>query len=221
MKLLLAEDNTALGEGMQTALEREHYVVDWLQDGERALSAALHQPYDLIVLDIGLPGRSGLEILRQLRARKIDTPTLILTARDTVEDKVQGLDAGADDFLTKPFELAELLARLRALQRRALHQQSHCIEHGEVVLDTREHRASYRGQEVSLSRREYTLLRTFLEKPGKVYGREQLESLTYSRDEDISSNAIEVHIHNLRKKFYPELIRTVRGAGYTGEKRPA
>ncbi len=221
MKLLLAEDNSALGEAIQTALEREHYVVDWLQDGESALNAALHHPYELIVLDLGLPKKNGLEVLRTLRARKISTPTLILTARDTLDDKVQGLDAGADDFLTKPFELPELLARLRALQRRAHQQQTNLLVHGEIQLDTADHRVTYQGREIHLSRREYTLLRHFLERPGKIYARDQLESLTYGWGDDVSSNAIEVHIHNLRKKFYPDLIRTVRGVGYMGEKNSA
>lgn len=218
MKLLLAEDNLALGEAIQIALQREHYVVDWTQDGDAALKAALHNAYELIVLDLGLPKKTGLEVLRTLRAKKISTPTLVLTARDTVEDKVQGLDAGADDFLTKPFELPELLARLRALQRRAHQQQSNEIVHGDIRLDASEHRVDIKGREIHLSRREYALLRHFLQHPGKIYTREQLEALTYGWSDDVSSNAIEVHIHNLRKKFYPELIRTVRGVGYMGEK---
>lgn len=214
MRLLVAEDNAMLGEGLVTALTREGYTVDWVQNGPEALHAARHTDYALIILDLGLPGQDGMSILRTLRQQKRRMPILILTARDTLDDKIQGLDTGADDFLTKPFELNELLARLRALQRRASQLDSAQIIHGELALDTRDHSVTWRGESVPLSRREYAILYALLEKPGKILSREKLEESLYGWHDDVSSNTIEVHIHNLRKKLHPELIRTIRGVGY-------
>lgn len=216
MRVLLVEDNELLGDGLLTALRQENYAVDWLRNGNDALHAPFAEHFDVVILDLGLPGIDGLALLREWRKKRLTVPVLILTARDAIESRVEGLDSGADDYLTKPFERAELMARLRSLLRRSHQgeQQGSTIIFGNIRLDTANHTATYHDAPVNLSRRELALLRVLLEKPGRVLTREQLQQALYSWDDDISSNTLEVYIHNLRKKFYPELIKTLRGIGY-------
>ena len=218
MRILLVEDDVMLGETLQNALQLQHYTVDWLRDGVMALHAISDQHFDLIILDLGLPKMDGMSVLTAVRRKGISTPILILTARDTVNDKVNGLDAGADDYLLKPFDLAELNSRLRALIRRSSGRASSEICYGELSLDPQSQSVSYQGKQIILHRREFTLLHELLENTGKVLSRQQLEQGLYGWEEDIESNALEVHIHHLRKKFYPELIKTIRGVGYIIEK---
>ena len=218
MRILLVEDDLMLGETLKSALEPQGYTVDWLRDGVQALHAIADQHIDLVILDLGLPKLDGMSVLTTVRRKGITTPILILTARDTIGDKVNGLDAGADDYLLKPFDLAELNARLRALTRRASGRASSRICYGEVTLEPESQSVSYQGQAVHLHRREFMLLHELLENTGKVLTRQQLEQSLYGWGEDIDSNALEVHIHHLRKKLYPELIKTIRGVGYMIEK---
>jgi two-component system response regulator QseB len=222
MRILVAEDNELLGEALVTALKQENYAVDWVRTGPHALSAPQVEHFDAIILDLGLPGQDGLSVLKDLRAKKILTPVLILTARDSLDTKVEGLDSGADDFLTKPFERAELMARLRSLLRRQRlgdHADSQIV-YGDILIDTANLLVFYHNNTVMLSRKEFALLSLLLERPGKVFTREELQQSLYSWDDDVSSNTLEVHVHNLRKKFYPELIRTLRGIGYRAEQHP-
>lgn len=212
MDLLLVEDDNLIGSGLVRALEREGHAVTWLRDGGRARAIVAERSFDLIVLDLGLPLVDGIELLNQWRRRGVATPVLVLTARDTTEDKIRGLDEGADDFLTKPFDLGELLARLRALVRR--HAEEPVIRHGELHLDSERMTAHRGGEALDLSRREFILLRTLLSRPGRVYSRAQLEAALYDDGREVSSNAVEVHVHNLRRKLEPGLIKTVRGVGY-------
>lgn len=214
MRILLVEDDQMLGETLQSALEPQGYTVDWLRDGVQALHALTSQHIDLVILDLGLPRLDGMNVLTTARHKGITTPVLILTARDTITDKVKGLDAGADDYLLKPFDLAELNARLRALTRRANGRASSRITYGELILEPESQAVCYQGQALHLHRREFMLLHELLENTGKVLTRQQLEQSLYGWGEDIDSNALEVHIHHLRKKIYPELIKTVRGVGY-------
>lgn len=216
MRVLLVEDNELLGDGLVTALKQENYAVDWIRSGTQAKHAPLTEHFDIVILDLGLPGMDGISLLKEWRSKKLNIPILVLTARDATESRVEGLDSGADDYLTKPFERAELMARLRSLLRRS-HQaerQESTITFGDIVLDTASHAVTYKGVPANLSRREMTLLHTLIEKPGKVFTKEQLQQTLYSWEDDVSSNTLEVYIHNLRKKFYPELIRTLRGIGY-------
>lgn len=219
MRLLLIEDDVALGEGIHQALVREGYTVDWLQDGSSALHALLSETFDVVVLDLGLPRMDGLEVLRRLRDSGSNLPVLILTARDATEDRIAGLDAGADDYLVKPFDLAELKARLRALLRRSAGRARVMIEHAGICLDPSTQQVSYHGEPVLLTPKEYQLLHELLSPPGRVMTRDQLMQLLYGWNEEAESNTLEVHIHHLRKKFSSELIRTVRGVGYLVEER--
>ena len=219
MRLLLIEDDEALGEGIHQALAREGYTVDWLKDGSSALHALLSETFDVVVLDLGLPRMGGLEVLRRLRDSGATVPVLILTARDATEDRIAGLDAGADDYLIKPFDLAELKARLRALLRRSAGRARVLIEHAGICLDPSTQQVSYHPQPVSLTPKEYQLLHELLSPPGRVMTRDQLIQLLYGWNEEAESNTLEVHIHHLRKKFSSELIRTVRGVGYLVEDR--
>ena len=214
MRILLVEDDELLGGGICKALQREAYTVEWLTDGKQALSAALNEEFDLVILDLGLPSMDGIEVLTALRREKCAVPTLVLTARDTLQDKVAGLDAGADDYLVKPFELMELKARIRALSRRSLGQNTSLIEQGRIKLNTSSMEVWLDGVIVELSRREYALILEFVNHPGRILTRQHLEDIIYGWEGDISSNAIEVHIHNLRKKLDSRLIATVRGIGY-------
>ena len=217
MRLLLIEDDVALGEGIHQALTREGYTVDWLQDGSSALHALLSETFDVVVLDLGLPRMDGLEVLRRMRDSGGCVPVLILTARDATEDRIAGLDAGADDYLIKPFDLAELKARLRALLRRSAGRARVLIEHAGVCLDPSTQQVSYHGEPVLLTPKEYQLLHELLSPPGRVMTRDQLMQLLYGWNEEAESNTLEVHIHHLRKKFSSDLIRTVRGVGYLVE----
>lgn len=217
MRLLLIEDDVALGEGIHQALGREGYTVDWLQDGSSALHSLLSETFDLAVLDLGLPRLDGLEVLRRLRQSGSALPVLILTARDATEDRIAGLDAGADDYLVKPFDLNELKARLRALLRRCAGRASALIQHAGITLDPGNHQVTYNGRPVSLTPKEYQLLHELLSPPGRVMTRERLTQLLYGWNEEAESNTLEVHIHHLRKKFSTDLIRTIRGVGYRVE----
>lgn len=214
MRLLLVEDDPLLGDGIRAGLSQDDYQVDWFTDGRSAEMALASEQYDLMVLDIGLPDKSGLEVLRQLRRRGGALPVLLLTARDAISDRVSGLDSGADDYMVKPFDLDELSARLRALLRRSSGRASSEIRHGDIVLDPAAHSVSKNGTVVELSPREYAVLHLLLESEGKVVTRSRLEQDLYSWDGDVESNAIEVYIHHLRKKLGAELIRTIRGTGY-------
>ena len=218
MRVLLVEDDTALGEGICVALKPEGYTVDWVQDGESALHALTHESFDLAVLDLGLPRLDGLEVLRRLRAKGLPVPVLVLTARDATADRIAGLDAGADDYLVKPFEVDELLARLRALLRRSFQRSQPLLEHGPVRLDPVTQEVTLHGRPVVLQRMEYLLLHQLLSQPGRVLTRDKLEQALYGWNENpAESNALEVHVHHLRRKLYPELIRTVRGVGYCAD----
>ncbi|MCF7533691.1 response regulator [Pseudomonas petrae] len=219
MRLLLVEDDVALGEGIHQALSREGYTVDWVKDGASALHALLSEVFDLAILDLGLPRLDGLEVLRRLRESGSSLPMLILTARDATEDRIAGLDAGADDYLIKPFDLSELKARLRALLRRSAGRARVMIEHAGIRLDPTTQQVSYKDDPVALTPKEYQLLYELLSPPGRVMTRERLMQLLYGWNEEAESNTLEVHIHHLRKKFSSDLIRTVRGVGYLVEDR--
>ena len=218
MRILLVEDDIALGEGIRIALKPEGYTVDWLQDGVSALHALTHEDFDLVVLDLGLPRMAGLEVLAALRAAHNPIPVLVLTARDSTSDRIAGLDAGADDYLVKPFDVDELQARMRALLRRSFQRSQPLIVHGQVSLDPASHEVCYAGQPVVLQRKEYLLLHQMLCLPGKVHTRDKLVQVLYGWNEEVESNALDVHIHHLRKKLHPDLIRTVRGVGYIVDK---
>ena len=218
MRILLVEDDRALGEGIRTALKPEGYTVDWLQDGASALHALNHESFELVILDLGLPRLDGLELLKRLRAAGNPVPVLVLTARDATSDRIAGLDAGADDYLVKPFDVAELEARLRALLRRSFNRPEPVLEYRGILLDPVNQQVSYQGTPINLPRKEFVLLHELLAQPGRVLTRDRLQQVLYGWDEDVESNALEVHIHHLRKKFFPELIRTVRGVGYLVDK---
>ena len=214
MRLLLVEDDTMIGESVLDLLRAEGYAVDWVKDGEMADTALDCETYDLVLLDLGLPRRDGLAVLRRLRARKDRTPVLIATARDALAQRVEGLDMGADDYIVKPYELDELLARIRALIRRAAGRAEPVYEHQGVSIDPATREVLVRGQPVVLSAREWAVLELLLARPGMILSRRQLEEKVYSWKDDISSNAVEVYIHGLRKKLGAALIHNVRGVGY-------
>ena len=218
MRILLVEDDEALGEGIRVALKPEGYTVDWARDGASALHALTHEDFGLAVLDLGLPRMDGLEVLQRLRAGANAIPVLVLTARDSTADRIAGLDAGADADLVKPFDVDELKARIRALVRRSFSRAQPVLEYREVSLDPVTQQVSYRGQPVALQRKEFLLLHELLAQPGRVLTRDRLQQVLYGWDEEAESNALEVHIHHLRKKLFPELIRTVRGVGYLVDK---
>lgn len=218
MRVLLVEDDELLGDGVRMGLAQYGYVVDWIKDGQAALQAILSEHFECIVLDLGLPKRSGLEILKAMRARNVNTPVVILTARDGIDERVKGLDAGGDDYLVKPFDLEELCARIRALQRRSTSRAEPRISYGNIMIDPAAHTAYLNGVALALSRREYALLQKLLENAGRVISREQLNQTIYSWEDEIDSNALEVHIHNLRKKLGHPLVRTIRGVGYMVER---
>jgi two-component system, OmpR family, response regulator len=214
MRLLLVEDDAMIGEAVLDVLRAEHYAVDWVRDGEMADAALQSESYDLVLLDLGLPKRDGLDVLRSLRGRRQTMPVLVATARDAVGDRVAGLDAGADDYVVKPFDTDELLARIRALIRRSAGHAEPVFSHKGVALNPATREASVNGEPVSLSAREWAVLEPMLLRPGAVFSRTQLEEKLYGWKEDISSNAVEVYIHGLRKKLGADLIQTVRGLGY-------
>ncbi len=220
MRLLLVEDDEVLGDGLKAGLKQSGYTVDWVQDGQSADTAFVTDSFDVAVLDLGLPKMSGLEVLRNLRSRGDELPVLILTARDGVADRVAGLDSGADDYLTKPFDLDELCARLRALQRRKAGRAEPVIEHGAVKLDPAAHQVFLDGELVNLSMREFVLLQHLMENVGRVIPRARLEQKLYGWESEVESNSLEVFVHHLRKKLGANLIRTVRGVGYIIEQIP-
>ena len=214
MRLLLVEDDTLLGDGIRAGLMLAAYAVDWVQDGKMALLALADHSYDACILDLGLPVKDGLTVLREMRGRGDQTPVLLLTARDTAQDKITGLDHGADDYLTKPFDLGELQARIRALLRRAGGKAQPLLEHRGVSLDPASKRVSFAGRDIPLSGREFALLQDLLSHPGHIRSRSQLEESLYAWGDETGSNTVEVYIHHLRKKFGADSIKTVRGLGY-------
>lgn len=214
MRVLLVEDDTQLGESLEAALRLEGYAVDWLDSGEPVRAALGATPYDLLVLDLGLPGVPGMQVLRQLRADQHTLPVLVLTARRTLADKVGGLDAGADDYLTKPFEMDELFARLRSLLRREGARQRVSLEAGGIALDPVSHTVTFRGEPLTLTAREFAILEMLLRNAGRFVSRARLEEGIYSWGEEIGSNTVEVYISRLRKRFGSDAIETLRGVGY-------
>jgi DNA-binding response OmpR family regulator len=219
MRVLVIEDDALLGDAIQAGLKQSGYAVDWMKDGVSADQALGTEPYAAVVLDLGLPRMSGLEVLRRLRSRNApqhnkQVPVLILTAMDSVEDRIKGLDAGADDYLTKPFDLGELAARLRALVRRASGTAAPLLKVAGVELDAAAHRVLYRNQPVELPAREFAVLHALMLNAGRVLSRARIEEQLYSWGEEVESNAVEVYIHHLRRKLFPELIATIRGVGY-------
>jgi two-component system response regulator QseB len=215
MRLLLVEDDAMIGAAVEEGLRREGHTVDWVRDGREAEVVVPGAAYELVLLDLGLPRKDGLAILRSWRAKGLSIPVVIITARDAVADRVAGLDAGADDYLVKPFDLDELSARVRAVLRRRAGRSDAVVKVGELEIDTATKRVKLAGREVTLSAREYALLEALANRPGAYLTRAQLEERLYGWDEEIASNAVEVHIHALRRKLDANLIRNVRGMGYT------
>lgn len=220
MRILLAEDDPLLGDGLQAGLRQLGFLVDWVRDGEAAERELRAQPYAAVVLDLGLPRKDGLDVLSAIRQAGVRAPVLILTARDAVPDRIRGLDVGADDYVVKPVDLHELAARLRALVRRAHGQPQECLSVRDVVLDPAAHSVRLAGEPVALSTREYDLLHALMLNADRVLSREQLEHHLYSWGQEVESNAVEVHIHNLRRKLGSTLIHTVRGVGYMLQREP-
>jgi DNA-binding response OmpR family regulator len=213
MNILLVEDDEMLGTSLLENLRQEGYLSTWLRDGLEARSALQAKAFDLVLLDLGLAGYDGIEVLRDLRLRGDRTPVMILTARDRVSDRVGGLDTGADDYLVKPFDLGELLARIRVISRRQLGHQAPRIRHLGVTLDPYDRKISFNGEPVSLTALEYSLLLALLERPGRVWSRQDLAA-RMGKAGEVHGNAIEVHVHAIRKKLSPDLIRSARGVGY-------
>lgn len=214
MRLLLVEDDPMIGESVAEALIADGHAVDWVRDGRAAETSIAANEYALVLLDLGLPQRDGIDVLKGLRARKLDVPVLIMTARDTVRDRIGGLDAGADDYLVKPFDLDELLARVRALLRRAAGRAEPLITRGVLSLNPATHVVRFNNRAVELSAREFALLAALAEREGAVLSRAQLEEKLYGWNDGVGSNAVEVHIHNLRRKLGDGVIVNVRGLGY-------
>lgn len=214
MRILLAEDDFMLGKAIKNALENNNHIVDWMTDGEMCETAIETGDFQIIILDINLPKKSGLEILKNLRLKKNRIPVLILTARNSVPQKIEGLDAGADDYLTKPFDLDELFARIRSLVRRSNGIAEPVLTFESICLDPARHSVTKENSPLDLSPKEYAILKLLLENAGKTVTKSRLENLLYSWDDAIESNTIQVHIHNLRKKIGQELIKTIRGVGY-------
>ncbi len=216
MRILVVEDDPMIGKTLVTALQQDGYTVDWVKDGQAGRIAldTSAGAYALVLLDLGLPRKSGLELLREIRRAGNKVRVLIVTARDAVADRVAGLDAGADDYLVKPFSLDELAARMRALLRRDVAREDNVLRNGELALDPVAHTLSQRGALVDVSAREFALLAALLERPGTALSKAQLEERLYGWGEEVESNAVEVHVHNLRKKLGADAIRTIRGVGY-------
>ncbi len=218
MRILVVEDDVMLGEGIVEGLKQHNYAVDLMQDGKMAELALDTGPYDAVVMDIGLPSKDGIAIVRSIRAKGNAVPVLLLTARDAVGDRVRGLDSGADDYLTKPFDLSELLARMRALVRRSAGRAEPKIKFESLELDPAAQTLTVNGEFIRLSRREFALLECLLENAGKVVSKTKLLEKLYGWDEEVDSNTLEVHIHNLRKKIQSKYIKTLRGVGYIVQK---
>ena len=214
MRLLLVEDDPMIGEGVRKGLRQEGFAVDWVQDGRAAERAIDNDVYDLLLLDLGLPGKDGIDVLASLRRRGNAIPVLILTARDAVSDRVKGLDIGSDDYLVKPFDLEELSARVRALLRRKSGRADPVIQIGNVTLNPATHEVFLDANPVALSAREFALLHALADRPGAVLSRAQLEEKLYGWSEEVESNTIEVYVHSLRRKLGQDFIRNVRGVGY-------
>jgi two-component system response regulator QseB len=214
MRVLLVEDDPMIGASAQTGLRQDGFSVDWVRDGPAALAALAANPFDAVLLDLGLPGKSGDEVLKSIRRAGNDVPVLIITARDKVQDRIAGLDSGADDYIVKPFDLDELAARIRAVLRRRAGRADPLIRVRDLTFDPAARRVTWRGQEVTLSARELALLEALLERPGVILSRAQLEERIYGWGEEIESNAVEVFVHALRRKLAPDFIKTVRGVGY-------
>lgn len=219
MRLLLVEDDELLGDAVKTGLTQFGYIVDWLKDGEAARSAIKTESFELIILDLSLPKLSGISLLQGIRQEQNTTPVIILTARESVEDRIKGLDSGADDYITKPFDLNELSARIRALVRRSQGRADSTLQYRNITLDPASHTVMVDDVLVNVPRREFSLLQKLLENSGHVLSRDQLMQSVYGWEEDVDSNTLEVHIHNLRKKLNATFIRTIRGVGYMAEKK--
>ena len=214
MRVLLVEDDPMIAKGLQTALRQDGYAVDGVSDGRRAAEALRTESFDIVLLDLGLPGRGGLEVLRELRGRGDATPVIIVTARDDIRNRIEGLDAGADDYIIKPFDLDEIAARMRSVLRRAAGRGDPCIRHGGISLNPITHAVERDGVSMLLSAHEFSVLEALLQRPGAVLSRAQLEDRLYGWSDSIESNAVEVYIHALRRKLGSESIRTLRGVGY-------
>lgn len=220
MRLLLVEDDELLGDAVKTGLTQFGYIVDWLKNGEIAKNIIKTEAFDLIILDLSLPKISGMTLLQAIRQSQNKTPVIILTARESIDDRIKGLDAGADDYITKPFDLNELGARVRALTRRAQGRADTILNYANITIDPAAHSVLLDGQAINVPRREFALLQKLIESRGQVLSRDQLMQSMYSWDEEVDSNALEVHIHNLRKKLNANYIRTIRGVGYLIDKVP-
>jgi two-component system response regulator QseB len=214
MRVLLVEDDAMIAQGLQTALRLSGFAVDLMRDGKSAAAALQTSTFDVVLLDLGLPHRDGLDVLRELRKRGDSTPVIVLTARDEIQHRIAGLDAGADDYIVKPFDLDEVMARMRSVLRRATGRGDSSIQHGELRLDLLSRTIERNGVAVSVSAHEYAVLEALLQRPGAVLSRAQLEDRLYGWDDQIASNAVEVYIHGLRRKLGSDAIRTVRGVGY-------
>ena len=215
MRILLVEDDEPLSAALSSSLRGANYVVDCVYRGKEALAMLTAEQTDIVILDLGLPDMDGLEVLRQIRQKVKDMPVIILTARDKVTDKILGLDAGADDYLPKPFDMDELFARLRVLERRLGTASTAMVKIGEVALNTQTLELTVAGEAVSLPRRELMLLKVLMENGGRIQPKQKLESRLYEWGDEVSSNTIEVHIHHLRKKLPENFIKTIRGVGYS------
>ncbi len=214
MRLLLVEDDQSLASSLVKALGFENFIVDHVANGKDALHVAASGDINIVILDLGLPDIDGFEVLKRLRSENKHLPVLVLTARDRLDDRVHGLDLGADDYLAKPFDMPELLARLRVIERRLGTANSNNIIVKDVALNTANHSLSYQSNDIEVSRKEFMVLKALMENAGKIQTREQLESKLYAWGEEVASNAVEVHIHHLRKKLPPQFIKTIRGVGY-------
>ena len=220
MRLLLVEDDPMIGESVHAGLQQDGFAVDWVQDGRAAELALETNAYDTLLLDLGLPRKTGLDVLAALRRRGDSIPVLILTARDAVADRVKGLDAGADDYLVKPFDLEELSARVRALLRRKSGRADPVLQVGGLTINPATHEVALDGKSISLSAREFALINALAARPGVVYSRAQLEEKLYGWGQEVESNTVEVYVHSLRRKLGPNLIQNVRGVGYMVPKQP-
>ena len=214
MRLLLVEDDRMIGESVQKGLRQDGFSVDWVQDGVSAELALETERYDCVLLDLGLPKKDGLDVLRGMRAKRDAAPVVVITARDAVPDRIKGLDTGADDYLVKPFDLDELAARVRAVVRRREGRAEPVLEHSGVILRPATHEATFQNEPLSLSAREFAVLEALISRPGAILSRAQLEERIYGWGEEVESNAVEVFVHSLRRKLGADFIRTVRGAGY-------